>query len=686
MVRLPFTRQLKDNTGRLDPRICQWVLPAWFYYQAEPESPFFSISNEFKNLTRRNWTVLRPEHSLERYTLGRDGVLTMACGCSLEIWIYDGSVLITPSQYYRVDQQYFSKNSGITTRIHTGAGRILLCYQVNESTLDFKLSFVSQESKGLRPIWILLVVRPFNHDGMAPIYQIEYKEFALWINQKKVISFDKGPSHSFFANETTGDIFRYFVEGRGNTGITSTAGYCTGFVGYSGLPEELTTIRAVLGNPGGKRFCFVREDRWLTVNGNVRLHTLPSGSVQTGTIWDEFGKVARQHMKVFSPHNYNGPVQITQILSLNRLNFLEHSKAYLKSCLKKIRINGDFPSQFLGPAKWIIGAADYYRMSHDQDWLVTNWPDIYKMSWYLNQNEANEHPDFGRFWICAAWRELAELARSNHKIDESRRFTRSYLALLQELYRTVSELAIPEKIRSGGLGSRQLLQLLQAFVPLHLWEEDEFPLERRLKRFEEHYIRDGGVFSPTEFKGIDLELTAKWCQYLLWAGLDYEPTLRFLLRSAGQTWSWPDAVNPLNLNGIGEHGHDPSVLYQMILLWRMIFLHEVGSYLYILPGVFNCGFWSRPHIKIDRVATGFGKISLLCQTIGPVTQITLHADYRQKPSKIRFKLNPLYQVCYADTDIHYRGRILEAEADLQIIRFKKCTNDACLDNTFSANI
>jgi hypothetical protein len=139
-------------------------------------------------------------------------------------------------------------------------------------------------------------------------------------------------------------------------------------------------------------------------------------------------------------------------------------------------------------------------------------------------------------------------------------------------------------------------------------------------------------------------------------------------------------------DGNRKDGDEPRVLYQIVLLWRLVFLHEVGNYLYILPGVFNCSFWEEPQLEIDQMSSKFGKISLSCKTIGAITQITLNAQYRQKPVKVRLRLNVSYQLSFADVDVSYDGRMLEADPDVQIIRLKKCTIDACLDNTFSTNI
>jgi hypothetical protein len=184
-------------------------------------------------------------------------------------------------------------------------------------------------------------------------------------------------------------------------------------------------------------------------------------------------------------------------------------------------------------------------------------------------------------------------------------------------------------------------------------------------------VRGGGVYSPAEFKGISLELTVKWCQSLVWCGVNYEGALNLLKRSAGGTWSWPDVIHPLSLQGIASNGADPAVLYQMVLLWRLILIHEVGDYLYILPGIFNCGYWDRPQLEITDFPTAFGQISLLCKTIGAITEINLKTCFKHKPTKIRLKLSPLYCLSSADASVNYNGRILEADPEVQIIRLKK---------------
>lgn len=203
MMQALYAGRVKNNPGQLDPRLNHWILPTWFYQQAEPGGPFFSATEVFKNQTCRNWTVLRPDQSLEKYTVDRYGVLTLAQGCSLEIWIGEDGKVITPSKYHRTKQRYLPENSEVITIIYTETLSVSISYRLTDSSLNLELKLLNWDLKKLRPVWILWVLRPFGNDGLAPISQLEYRESALWINRKKVLLFESAPSHSFFTNERT---------------------------------------------------------------------------------------------------------------------------------------------------------------------------------------------------------------------------------------------------------------------------------------------------------------------------------------------------------------------------------------------------------------------------------------------------------------------------------------------------
>ena len=113
-------------------------------------------------------------------------------------------------------------------------------------------------------------------------------------------------------------------------------------------------------------------------------------------------------------------------------------------------------------------------------------------------------------------------------------------------------------------------------------------------------------------------------------GYDYTQVLEFFIAAAGGTWSWPDRVHPLTMDGVGENGHDPEVLYQLLLLIRNIFVLEEGEFLDLLPGIFSSGFWKQPQIKITRLTTYFGEITFNCHTIGDIIQIEFWPQYRSQ--------------------------------------------------------
>lgn len=663
----------------LDSRLCHWLLPAWFYKQANPQTADFTVSPRFKNETSRRWTTLRPGRSGCFYHVDQYGVVTCPEGHSLEVWLFDGEGLIVPNGYDHIAQTLLPEGSGLKTIFRTGNFSVVFkaIAAAQSSVLQLELE-VNGAANLLRPIILVWVIRPYSQEGLARIQQLAYDRLVVYVNRKPGLILDQEPSHSFFANETNGDLDRFFQEQLGNLGSVSRVGLCTGLVGYAGLPEQLGTIRlqvaqSRLSLPGLSFGC-----RWQRVfeTAGVKMGASFSGRIRAGTPWDSFYEAGAQHLKTFSPETEIQSVDIHQLLVLNRLGLADVSGAYLKKCFMKVQINGNVPRRWLGTEKFIYGVADYYRYSGDRRLAEAGWPVLKRIGFHMMQHPGPD--DLGErggesegYWACASLRELAELANALGKLDEMQLLKEWYLEKLHHQYRRVAAWLQKEDRDRGKLLGARLLHALGWSFPLHLWDDRELEAQYWLETLSRKFLWKGGFFAPLEFKGVDLASTVKFCQRLVWFGREYMTVLRFIMAMASTNWSWPSAVNPLTGAGIGSSGHDPQMLYQMLLLWRLIFVNEVGEELYLLPGIFNDPYWDHPQIKLEGLLTSFGPIAVSCHRIGNIIQITIDPQFTRNPKIIKLKLNSGYQLISADAPARYGEGILEVHPAVHRIRFKK---------------
>lgn len=661
----------------LDQQVRHWLLPAWFYKQANPGTADFTVSSSFKNETSRRWTTLRPGRSSRFYHLDQYGVVAFPEGYSLEIWLYDGENLFVPTGYKVIHQAVLPDGNGIQTIFDSGYLSVIFkaIAAAQSAVLQLELE-VKGSGDALRPVIVGLVIRPYSQEGLTRINQLEYDRLMIYVNRKPGLILEQAPSHSFFADESSGDVDRFFQEQSGNSGSRSRIGLCTGLIGYAGLPEQLGPIRFQVP----ERSCNLPElshHCWRWMAGDFDLKSGSAvGRIRSGTPWDSFYEVGIQHVKTFSPLHNVQSVDVHQVLVLNRLGLTQLSGRYLKQCLMKVQVNGYLPRRWLGTERFLVGLADYYRFSGERHLIDVGWPVLKRIGYRLmQQQQSDDGEDKGNeedgYWACASLRELAEMARLMSKLDELQLLKEWYLQTLHRQYQNVAtRLHDENRERISRLGSR-LLHMLDWSFPLHLWDAAELDAENWLGTLKQKFLWKNGFFAPLEFKGIDLALTVRLCQRLVCQGQEYTPMLNFVMSMAGPNWNWPGAVNPITGAGIGELGHDPQVLYQMLLLWRLIFVHEIDEDLYVLPGIFNDSFWRQPQIDIEGIMTSFGKLSLACHRIGDIIQIAVDSQFVQRPKMIKLKLNSGYQLISADVPVRYADGLIEADPALRRIRLQK---------------
>lgn len=671
-MELRIFREKKWNVGMLPVGLFrEWSLPVWYYGQIDPKSPYFYGIPAFKNMTQRNWITLRPDGSVENYYLDHYGVLQIPGGASLELWIEEGEQYSTPL-CYRIGNQLFRVDTGgVETEIHTEHMTVgFLCYPINGSDgVRWDIVVKQWDTRyNLRPISVLVVYRPFGNDGLAPTYRLEYRDGKLWADQRAILEVAKEPSVATFANETTGDLIPLLQRGSGNTGIESSRGWCAGVLGYRGLPQQIGPVSVTIhGRVSAKKRIFMVPQKTAAGVGQ----TGESVSVTTGTSWDAFLPIAEVHLNTFCPEKPDS-VNISQIMTLNRYGKLQQSATYLEACLKRVRSNGELDSRYLGTDRILYAVEDYLSYGGDSRWLERYWNVMKRVAFYLKETVGQQGVGFSNCWHCASLRSFVELADLLRRPDNVSAFRNAYLELLQKFYRRAAMLSTSTEIPSQ-FTVEDCIALLDWSYPVHL-SEGRWP-ERKgwLDLVKGKFCKQGGVVSPVEYSGVDLEYTAKLCQQAVWQGDEYLEFIRLFEQTAGTAWNWPDRVHPITWLGIGERGHDPAVLYQMMLLWRLLFIHEVGDELYLLPGIFSSRMWEHPNIIVEHMPTRFGIVSVSCQTVGVNTRIIFKPTYTRRPSRILLRLNPAYQVVYWDSPGVQTGNLLELKPEIQLIRLKKCT-------------
>jgi hypothetical protein len=731
----------KEPSLWLLPGMRSWILPPWFRDQNNPLKPSYTAGQTgFYNYSNRRWISLAAKVGDELIQVDGFGIIYwVKYKVSLEIWVYHETQVYSPGIYVSSPVDFLANPGEINLELGFGEwslpvkiGLVTVCgaakmgIEIGRPRIGQSLPEAGNglAMQSFEPVMAMLVVRPFGPDGFTPIFHLEYKNGVILANHAKILQFMDEPQHCFFTDATRGDVSQYFRLWEGNLKAEAMEGSCTGMVGFAANPAQWRTIRAII-HPGKVQFQMQHfwPVPWMNRIFPPKKEILESQvknrpSLRTGTRLDELYPACIRHLNTFFG---NHSVNVYQILAYNRLGFHSQSLALLKKVFSKVRWDGRLTEPYLGSECLIFATADYYQMTGDQATIEKYWPVLKRVgNWLCYQSgligtrsktkpvqsghptRSDIHPQSGvsswsdgwfhrdgaeklerMLWMCASLQAITGLGTALVKNREVQLFKNYFLMLWAKLLDGLAEIGHRGIWSEPDYGmepdGERLLAGLLASCPLQLSENGTHWIHDILRRISARYLWRGGFFSPQDFQGVDLGLTARLVQVLIREGLEYKAGLDFLLEAAGPAFNWPDRINPLTREGVGKEGHDPKVLYQMLLPVRDMFLMEDQENLFLLPGLFISGFWKAPNLELNDWPTYFGTISVKVRTIGGITQIQFNPVFRRQPQKILLTFSEKYRLLYTDTNIRWNGKILNLNPDFRVLRV---LNNACLDNTF----
>jgi len=667
-----------------------WVAPVWFKEQIDPRSPYYQVNAAFSNRTSRRWTTVRGGNSGGEAWVDRNGVVYLPENrVSLEVWLNVEGRLIDPGKYEQVVQRCSAAGRGVITG-YTQAG---VCREVEiiarEKGVGLVLRHRGRPQNDLYPALLMVVIRPYDGNGFSPLRRLFIKNSILFTDHGALLKLANEPDVSYFTDLRFGDIPNYLESREGNTGSKSAVGLCTGFIGFFGRAAESDIIEMTIclkertGRlirkimKGSRSFIFHPSPAAAPESQRVEL--------KSGTILDELYRDGIKHLDTFSPEAAPETVNLYQIMVLNRFDRLPRSRSYLRECCERVGWNGFLAPEYLGVDKLIFAVADYYYFSRDRDFIARYWPAFKKVAYRMLQRypessgpTASEKADPYFFWRCASFRELVKLGGFINKGEETREFKARYLEEFRGRYDWLSQ------TEASLLTGAELLDNLVWFYPLRFWKGGN-SASNWVAEIKSRSLHQNLFIAPSEFAGAGLEHTARLGQILTLMGDDFLPLLANFLDLAGPTWNWPDYIHPVTKGGVGATGHDPLVLYQVLLWLRILLVDETEEGIHLLPGMAAHVFGERPKLRLAGLSTRFGAFSLEWETIGDMAQLKFESDFHAKPGWIMIKPGQ-YQPVYSDVPFKLYGNGLFLRRGNWVLRFGKRQVKACLDNTFSAKI
>lgn len=671
--------------------IKNWSLPSWFVRQSHPLSPGYILGGrKFANLCYRNWTMLCNESGEDVLAIDREGtILIPKKGISIEVWVNNGKTFFIPGQFIRTEQEAVPEFPCIETRGFFQNGyyesRTFPAYDQNEFFgIEFQIYANGEEA--FNEFQLLLVIRPYDYNGLTAINRLEYKNRSVRVNNEELCQFETEPKIIFCTKASMGDVTEYYKLERNREEVSSVSGNCTGAIGYAIRPIDLQLIKLCFNTRSHQLFFSKRigfPKNWLSESKQrwISRSSYQHRMISTNSKMDIIYHNNLNYLKMFSGTLLER-CDVYRILVLNRFALYSTSRAYLLKTLKKVGWDGSLSStNRLTSEKLVFALFDYFLFSGDRKIVKDNWPIIKRISFWLIQNRkpitSNLSPescqDLG--WICAAFKSLAKLAEVIGSIEDFQLFYLHFQELWSQILGAFSR-KIKDNVRviSGkGLAISGAIASLSLSFPLRLYPRNERFVRNWLNRIVESSAYNGGVISPMEFQGVDLELTARLGSILLREEEQYDSVLKFLTEAVSPTGTLPDRIHPISGCGIGNSGHDPDVCCQFLLLLRNLMIMEEEEILFLLPGILSSSNWQCPQIDLRYIPTSFGEISLRCQTVGNIVQIEFSANFRIKPQIIGLILKPGDCLVYTDSLIRQGEKHIELGSDFKIARIRRGT-------------
>ena len=686
----------------LPSELLDWVLPPWFSQQNNPVDSDYSPGKiGLYNYNDRSWTALKANAA--KYPLFVDylGIIYLVpLRISMEVWLYNQKQLFTPGNYLDVSQSFLASSGTIRVLFRFNNGCFTMTVGptnlMSHSLLGIQIEMNHDGSNCLDEWIVAFVIRPYDYNGFSAIRSLEYKGRSVIVNGKKTLFFETEPDHCFFTEASQGDVLDYFRLGEGNTFIRSPVGSCTGMLGFTTIPRQMLTIKLGIDHPGFMKQDFMNDDfmkqvvrlssklscNLLKRRNSPDLATLVP-TIKTGTKLDNIYLASLKHLETYC---LEGQVDLYQVLVLNRLGFQEKSRYYLKKSLGKVRWDGGLVDDFIGGHQIVFAISDYYRIFDDRQLIEAFWPVLKRVGLWLG-NQINLQIDLFKngkqpklkitgleklLWICGSLLRLTELGTALQKNIEIQiykdHFDIIWPKVLQLLVHQVGYNIEPS---SHSWSREVMISSLMVSYPLCIIERGTQFIHQLIQSIINQPGFQGGVNSPRGFKGVNLALTVRLGQALVRENLDCQVVLQYMIDSASATLVWPDLINPQSKHGVGQNGHDPQVLYQMLLWIRGLFISEENDDLYLLPGIFSSQFWEMPQLELENLVTYFGPLSVKVHTIGKITQINFEPHFRVMPQKIILAIGDDFHLVFSDAQVQIDGRNLILSPEIRTIRLNK---------------
>jgi len=574
----------------------KFLPPFWAQEQYNPESTSFiprSHNILSMNQTQRNWIAIGfPGSNFEASIDMAGGIMPFPGSYTIEFATLENDKLIRP-QNKSAEVELSLKSSH---RIEAKWRGLTIEYKATRAGFEIT-------ARGSKPL--LLSVRPFNVEGPALLYKLDYSEKKQHLTGDANLEFESAPDRSLVSNLMAGDALRRIVpqirkaengdnvtlEVRDTMGLSTAAFY---FARADRLDAFVATDKQQLPAAlEGKTAAEITEEYF----AEALEADLPKG-------YSDWLEHAKKHLIALWDFDSIKPGSYTYhhfwirdaVIMMYALLLVGAHKAVapiIERLADMVKPSGLFKSQTgewdaNGQALWIL--AQYAKFTGDTSVLTKQKKQIERMVRWLDR-AADQHdgvlpPGFSAehlgpadwylwdtFWALGGLKEIAALVQDSAMASRARATYEKLARGLNTYLEAYSYLpaALGRGKDAGMIGS------IAAAYPLQISDFADERMRRTLDLIYENYFHQGCFFQENIHSGLNPYLTLQMAESFLFFGetARARQIIRSIKSKAQKGYTFPEAIHVKTGGGCMGDGFHGWASAEAIIMIRNLVAREV---------------------------------------------------------------------------------------------------------------
>jgi hypothetical protein len=624
------------------------------------------------NLTQRNWTILGPIGNSHRCVVDPRGLVTpWQDGWSLDCWVGTEKGLHTPARLDEVRQRIHNRYPQMKTTFEADQLEVKIrsfATLINGGSFLVIRTRITNCSAEPRLAKLYFSIRPYNPEGISLIRRLDFVEDHVWkVDGQTAVILMESPKRVYCSNLKEGDVSFFADKTQNRTHIACEFGMATGLVQYTlnlksegkGAKKDLLLLLTLdPAQQGGISFSSLASFDYPAVRHEFRAQWEKKLSESTQIqfpqrrLTDSF-LVNRAHLQSFDRGSIMTPGALTYSLcwirdsafmihALDKLGFHDQAREKLLDLSGRQEKDGYFVSQ---EGEWdsnglvIWAVLEHFKLTGDKQFLSDIYPAVARGAEWIEHKRRGttgkpsshsgllpagisaehlgptDHYYWDNFWSLAGLHGAAFAAGILGKEKDAARFSSNssnyWQAIdhsLQFAERQLGLACLPaspyRRMDSGAIGS------LCAVYPLGLLNASHPRVANTIKVLEDRFLVGEGFFQEHFHSGVNCYLSAHLAQcYLASGNPRVWRIVRYLLKNASSTYTWPEAFHPITKGGcMGEGHHGWATAEWLLLLRNLLFLEERENLCVtrlLLPDHLKCG----NTFSVRSAPSYFGRVS-----------------------------------------------------------------------------